>query len=230
MYPEICRIGPIAIYSYGLMLALAFIIGSGLAGLEARKQKMNPDIILSLCFIGLIFGVIGARIFYVLENIRFYLQYPKEIIILQHGGLSWFGGLILGFLACLFYIRKKKLPVYKVLDLLAPFIALGQAFGRVGCFLNGCCFGKTVIPIQLISSALLLVIFLILRAIQDRRHKEGTVFFSYLLLYSIKRFFVEFWRTDNPLFFHGLTLFQVLSIGLFLAASIKLLLLRGKKP
>lgn len=212
------------------MLALAFIIGSGLAGLEARKQKMNPDIILSLCFIGLIFGVIGARIFYVLENIRFYLQYPKEIIILQHGGLSWFGGLILGFLACLFYIRKKKLPVYKVLDLLAPFIALGQAFGRVGCFLNGCCFGKTVIPIQLISSALLLVIFLILRAIQDRRHKEGTVFFSYLLLYSIKRFFVEFWRTDNPLFFHGLTLFQVLSIGLFLAASIKLLLLRGKKP
>jgi len=212
------------------MLALAFIIGSGLAGLEAKKQKMNPDIILSLCFISLIFGVIGARIFYVLENIKFYLQYPKEIMILQHGGLSWFGGLILGFLACLFYIRKKKLPVYKVLDLLAPFIALGQAFGRVGCFLNGCCFGKTGIPIQLISSALLLIIFLILRVIQDRRHKEGTVFFSYLLLYSIKRFFVEFWRTDNPLFFHGLTLFQVLSIGLFLVASIKLLLLKGKKP
>ncbi|MDD2751680.1 MAG: prolipoprotein diacylglyceryl transferase [Candidatus Omnitrophica bacterium] len=230
MLPEICRIGPFTIYSYGLMLAIAFVIGSGLAGIEAKKRNINPEVILNLCFLALVSGIIGARLFYVLENYRFYFKYPGEIFILQHGGLSWFGGLILGFLASLLYMRKKKLSVYQILDLLAPFVALGQAFGRVGCLLNGCCFGKTGVPVQIYSSAILLGIFLILRLLQDRPHKEGEIFFSYLLLYSLKRFFIEFWRIDNPIVFWNLTLFQLLSIGLFFLALIKLVSLKRKSP
>ncbi|MDD5596279.1 MAG: prolipoprotein diacylglyceryl transferase [Candidatus Omnitrophica bacterium] len=230
MLPEICRIGPFTIYSYGLMLAIAFVIGSGLAGIEAKKRNINREVILNLCFLALVSGIIGARLFYVLENYQFYFKYPGEIFILQHGGLSWFGGLILGFLASLLYMKKKKLSVYQILDLLAPFIALGQAFGRVGCLLNGCCFGKTGVPVQIYSSAILLGIFLILRVLQDRPHKEGEIFFFYLLLYSLKRFFIEFWRIDNPVVFWNLTLFQLLSIGLFFLALIKLVSLKRKSP
>ncbi|MDD5595345.1 MAG: prolipoprotein diacylglyceryl transferase [Candidatus Omnitrophica bacterium] len=242
MYPEICQIGPFTIYSYGLMLALAFTIGSFLAGFQARKEKINPEIIFNLCFLALVAGVIGARLFYVIENLRFYLKNPWEILVLQHGGLSWFGGLILGFFSSLLYIKRKKLPVYKILDLIIPFVALGQALGRIGCLLNGCCFGKesswglyffvhkaTLIPTQLYSSLLLICIFIILRFLQDKPHKEGEVFFTYLLLYSLKRFFIEFWRADNPVIFWGLTLFQILSVIGFFLAMIELVLLKIKK-
>lgn len=238
MHPTICTIGPITIYSYGLMLALAFTIASGLAGLQARKQNINPEMIFNLAFLALFSGVIGARLFYVIENFGYYSHNPQEILMLAHGGLAWFGGLILGFSCALFYIKKKKLPVYKILDLIIPFVALAQAVGRIGCLLNGCCFGKTsafgiyfpvhklvLIPTQLYSSLILIAIFIVLRFMQDRPHKEGQIFFAYLLLYSLKRFSIEFFRADNPVIFLGLTLFQILSILVFIIALIGLIII-----
>jgi len=161
---------------------------------------------------------------------------------LQRGGLSWFGGLILGALAGGIYVKIKKLSVYKIGDLMMPFIALGQAIGRIGCLLNGCCFGKpssygiyfkvhdaVLVPTQLYSSLLLLVIFIILRFMQEKPHRQGEVLFSYFLLYSTKRFFIEFWRADNPRIFHGLTLFQLISIAVFIFAVINLLALKKTK-
>lgn len=238
MHPTICSLGPITIYSYGLMLALAFTIGSALAGLEARKQNFNPEIIFNLAFLAFFSGIIGARIFYVVNNLSYYLKNPPEIFMLQNGGLSWFGGLILGVSSALFYLKKKKLPIYKTLDLIIPFLALGQALGRIGCLLNGCCFGKisqygiyfpvhklVLIPTQLYSALVLLAIFIILRFLQDRPHKDGQIFFAYLLFYSTKRFFIEFLRADSPEFFLGLTLFQILSILIFIIALSKLVLI-----
>jgi phosphatidylglycerol:prolipoprotein diacylglycerol transferase len=154
--------------------------------------------------------------------------------MLQHGGMSWFGGLTLGGLCGLIYLKKKQLSVYKVLDLIVPFLALAQAIGRIGCLLNGCCFGKvsnfgiyfplhqaTLIPTQLYSSLLLLLIFIILRFLQERPHQPGQILFTYLLLYSLKRFFIEFFRADNPRVFGGLTLFQLISIAIFCLAVYK---------
>jgi len=221
MYPIICKIGPFTIYSYGLMLVLAFLAASHLAGAQAKKESIDKEIILNLAFVAFISGIIGARVLYVLQNIGHYLANPLEIIMLQYGGLSWFGGLISGSLCAAGYLKKKKLSVYKAMDLVAPFAALAQSIGRLGCFLNGCCYGKDAIPAQLYSSLILVLIFIILRILQERPHKEGRIFFTYLLLYSLKRFFIEFFRGDAQIIFAGLTLFQLMSIAIFIFAAIK---------
>jgi len=229
MLPDICQIGPFTVYSYGLMLVLAFFISTKLASLEAKRQGLDPQLVFNLCFYVFIFGIIGARIFYILSNLSFYLRNPLEIFMLQHGGMAWFGSVISGSISTIFFIKKNKLNLLKTFDLLAPFIALGQAIGRIGCFLNGCCYGspsewgiyfkvpgQTLIPTQLYSSLLLLTIFFILRFIQNKRPAVGTIIASYLFLYSLKRFFIEFLRNDSPRIFYGLTIFQLLSAGLFL--------------
>lgn len=220
MYPEICRIGPFTIYSYGLMLVTAFLVATFLACIQAKKEHVSPDIILNLTFGAFVSGIAGARLFYVAENLPHYLANPAEIIMFQRGGLSWFGGLISGVAFSIFYIKWKKLPVYRILDLVSPFVALAQGIGRIGCFLNGCCFGDelALIPIQLYSSLALIAIYVILRILQEKPHRPGEIFYAYLLLYSVKRFIVEFWRKDNPSIFHGLTLFHFLSLALFLTA------------
>jgi phosphatidylglycerol:prolipoprotein diacylglycerol transferase len=116
-----------------------------------------------------------------------------------------------------------------------PFLALAQSLGRLGCFFNGCCFGKesvygiyfpvhglVLIPTQLYSSFILLLIFIILRFLQSRPHRLGQVFYAYLFLYSVKRFFIEFFRGDNRLIIFNLTLFQLISIAIFIIAAFKL--------
>jgi len=242
MHPIICKLGPLSIYSYGLMLVAAFLISSTLASLQAKRENIHPDVIFNLCFIVFIWGIIGARLLYVIENAGYYLNNPLEIIMLQRGGLSWFGGLILGIFCAALYLKKRNLAAYKILDCIVPFVALGQAIGRVGCFLNGCCFGKIskfgiyfkkynsiLIPTQIYSALILILIFIILRFLQDKPHKEGKIFFTYLVLYSTKRFFIEFWRADNEIIFLGLTLFQVISIVVFCLSFLKLLLMRKSK-
>lgn len=228
MLPEVCHIGPFTIYSYGFMLVLAFFACSYLAGLQARKDNLDPDKIFNLCFYVFIFGIIGSRLFYVLNNASFYLKNPLEIIMLQHGGMAWFGGLIFGLSTAVLFIKINKLDLLITLDLLVPFIALAQSIGRIGCLLNGCCFGRVskfgvyfpvfdqiLIPTQLYSSLLLLAIFFILRFLQGRKHIPGIIFSAYLFLYSVKRFFIEFLRNDSPKIFHGLTLFQLFCAVMF---------------
>lgn len=242
MHPIICTLGPFNVYSYGLMLALAFVVSSILVSLQAKRQNLDADIIFNLSFVIVISGLIGARIFYVITNLKYYLKNPLEIIMLQHGGLAWFGGLILGTASGIAYVKNKNLPLYKILDLMSPFVALGQAIGRIGCLLNGCCFGKAsqfgfyfpvheqiLIPTQAYSSLILIFIFITLRILQERPHRPGEIFFLYLLFYSIKRFVIEFWRADNPHIIFDLTLFQVLSILLFFLAVIKLILIKKTK-
>jgi phosphatidylglycerol:prolipoprotein diacylglycerol transferase len=241
MHPTLCTIGPFTIYSYGLLLAVAFIVGQYLAGMQARKEGLNPEIIFNFLFLSVICGIAGARIFYVLENIRYYLNEPFEIVMFQRGGLSWFGGLILGVSGGILYLKKKNMPVCRTLDLVVPFLALAQAIGRIGCLLNGCCYGKPagwgfyfsnssqiLIPAQAYSTLSLILIFFLLRLMQERPHKNGEVFTAYLILYSLKRFFIEFWRGDNPVLLWGLTLFQIISAVVFLLALVKLALVKYK--
>jgi len=242
MYPVICKIGIFHIYSYGLMLAIAFMLGSFLASRQAPRINVRPEVIFNLCFLVFIAGIIGARLFYVGYNLFYYLKNPLEIIMLQQGGLSWFGGLILGIASGLLYLKKKRLPLGKVADLIAPYLALAQAIGRLGCFLNGCCFGEvsrfgiyfpahdaTLIPTQLYSSLLLFLIFIVLRLLRERPHRDGQIFFFYLLFYCAKRFLIESFRADNlPLIF-GLTIFHILSISGFIVAVTGLILIAKVK-
>jgi phosphatidylglycerol:prolipoprotein diacylglycerol transferase len=226
MYPVICKIGPFTVYSYGLTLVFAFCIATLLLISQCKNKGLNPELIFNLCFIILVSGIIGARILYVILNLKFYLRNPVEIIMISHGGLAWFGGLIAGLVSCVIYLRNKGLNTYKIFDFVIPYVALAQAIGRFGCFLNGCCFGKEslrfgiyfpihdawLIPTQLYSSLALLGIYIILRIQQERKHPEGELFYLYLIFYSLWRFFIEFFRGDSQIFIYGLSIFQVLSV------------------
>ncbi|MFA7283928.1 MAG: prolipoprotein diacylglyceryl transferase [Candidatus Omnitrophota bacterium] len=232
MLPEICHIGKFTVYSYGLMMVLAFFACAYLSFRQAGREGLDGQKVFDLLFTVFIAGIVGSRVFYILLNLRFYLDNPLEMIMLQHGGMAWFGGLFFGSAGAVIFIKRHKMGLLKTLDLLAPFVALGQAIGRIGCLLNGCCYGresefglyfksldKILIPTQLYSSLFLTAIFVYLRFRQERRHLPGEIFCSYLFLYSIGRFLVEFLRDDSPRIFFGLTFFQILCLAVF-AASI----------
>lgn len=200
---------------------------AGQAGIEA--QSIN-----NLGFLILFFGIIGARIFYVILHFENYASSLKDIFFLHQGGLSWFGAFFLGGLAGLIFLRAKGLPFYKTLDIIIPYVALGQAIGRIGCLLNGCCYGgpsrygiyfpvhnEVLIPTQIYSSLALLVIFLILRLMQKRPQPAGRVFFSYLTLYALIRFLIEFWRIEHAKLFLGLTVFQIISLVILVFSLFK---------
>ena len=232
MHPILIKIGSLTVFSYGVMVAIGFALAAALIYRRAAKFSLDRDKCVDLAIVILIFGVIGARLLYVLLNRSFYAANPLEIIMLSKGGLVWYGGFLSALIASIVYLKITKLNVWSVADLLAPYVALGQAFGRIGCFLNGCCYGIKVppgfplavtfpcesdprLPTQLISAGLLFVIFLILLLWQNRRRFGGEVFLGYCILYSAKRFAVEFIRGDNPKVLLGFTMSQIISAAIF---------------
>jgi phosphatidylglycerol:prolipoprotein diacylglycerol transferase len=239
MFPILFKFGPFKIYSYGVSVALAFMVGTYLITLEAQRKNINPEKILNLSFGLAITGIVGARILYVLQNFQFYWHYPHEILMLNKGGLSFYGGLILAIIFAVVFLRKQQLPILKILDIASPYLALAHAIGRIGCFLNGCCYGKPTgsffavyfqgettarHPVQIYASLALLLLFIILRIYQTKQKPQtyfsGQVFLLYLLLYSIVRFFMEYLRGDSlPVWAH-LTLHQLISIGMFVISSL----------
>lgn len=236
MHPILVRLGPFTIYSYGVMVALGFGLATLLIYARASKFHLDKDKIIDLAIIVLIAGVIGARAAYILLNMGYYLANPIEIIDLSRGGLVWYGGFLAGLFTLIFYIRKKGLDFWNVTDLFAPYIALAQGFGRIGCFLNGCCYGIPVPagrifsvtfpydnvsrhPVEIYSMLSLFLIFALLRLWQDKRRFAGEIFLGYCALYSSKRFLIEFLRGDNPKILFGLTISQLVSIVVFLTAA-----------
>ena len=232
MHPIICTIGPLTVYSYGVMMAIAVMVCSFLLSKDAVKSlAIVPEVIFDLVFWVVCAGIFGARVFYVLLNLDYFLNDPMEIIKIQNGGLAWQGGLAGGILAAIFFIRKHGLPFYQTLDVCAPYIALGHAIGRIGCFLNGCCYGKEVSwgiyfpaeharlhPTQLYESAILLLIFFILKHSQKTIKAPGKISILYLMLASLERFVVEFFRADHTATFLGLSIFQWISLLVVTAA------------
>ena len=233
MFPKICTIGPFTIYSYGVMFALSVGVCSWLIQRDSRRWGIQPDVIVDFAFWVVLSGILGARIFYILLNLGFFLEDPKEMIMIQNGGLAWQGGLILGMTVGIFYLRRRRLLLRETLDLCAPYVALGHPIGRIGCFLNGCCYGKEVSwgiyfpiyhahlhPTQLYESAALFLIFVILKQYQKFSPKPipGQVFVFYLILASLERFGVEFLRADHTWTWLGLSIFQWISLAVMAAA------------
>jgi phosphatidylglycerol:prolipoprotein diacylglycerol transferase len=140
MYPVIFKFGPITIYSYGLMVFMAVIIGLNLLVEEARRLGYDKDLIFDLGITITFSGIIGARLLYVLLNLGFYLENPKEIFMLTHGGLAILGGVVAALIAVFIFMKLKKMPFLITLDLVAPYVVLGESIGRIGCLLNGCWF------------------------------------------------------------------------------------------
>ncbi|MBI5415388.1 MAG: prolipoprotein diacylglyceryl transferase [Candidatus Omnitrophica bacterium] len=221
MHPVICQFGPVTVYSYGLMLAVAALVCGFLAAREARPTGIPSEVIYDLVFWLVISGVVGARLFFIFLNFSFFLENPVEIVMIQKGGLAWHGGLVAAGLTGIWFVRKKKLPLTRMLDLTAPYIALGEAIGRIGCFLNGCCYGREtpwgvyfpvhharLHPTQLYSFAGLLVLFFVLKWYRRISSVPGDVFAAYLFGAAMLRFVVEFFRADHDILAGGLSVYQ----------------------
>ena len=231
MHPILFKFGPITIYSYGFALFIAVLVSLNLLVREAKRSGYNADIIFDLGIVILFSGILGARILYVLLNLGFYIENPKEIFMLNHGGLAILGGVIASNIAAFIFIKSKKLHFLNTVDLIIPYVALGESIGRIGCFFNGCCYGlpskfgiyfpvhdAVLIPTQLITSFSLLILFIALRNMQIKRQIAGKVFVNYILCYSAIRFFIEFIRADSQRLFLNLTIFQYFCIILFISA------------
>ncbi|MGC8834439.1 MAG: prolipoprotein diacylglyceryl transferase [Armatimonadota bacterium] len=245
MYPVILRIGPITVFSYGLMLALAFGLAVLWASRQASRRGVGVQTILDLSLWMLIFGLAGGRLLFVLLN-RSAFPTWLDIFRTWEGGLSFHGGLLGAVGALVVFAKRRGLNPWELMDLLSPAAALGYAVARIGCFLNGCCYGTPtnlpwgvafpgvhhavrVHPTQIYASAANFVLFAVLAAVLKAEPPKGVVFGLYLALYSVYRFLIEFLRrgaTARVLAF-GLTEAQFASAVLF-AAGIALVLAKRK--
>ncbi|MBI1952615.1 MAG: prolipoprotein diacylglyceryl transferase [Candidatus Omnitrophica bacterium] len=229
MHPVLFQWGPLTLHSYGLMLAIGFLSALQLALRRARELSIDPAVVQNLAFLVLGFGIAGARAAYVLLFWEMFRGNPLEILRLDHGGLIFYGGLALGVPAGLVYLKGKGLLSWRMVDLVIPPLTLAHAIGRVGCFLNGCCYGEPFLgpwavvfppegiprhPTQLYESGFLLILFLGLKRLERSGPRPGAVALTYGFLYGAWRFGVEFLRGDNARGAWGLTAFQWASVPL----------------
>lgn len=235
MHPVIFKIGSFIFYTYGFFVFLAFLVGIFFFLKQAKKKNLPEQRILKLAFWLVIFGIAGARILYVISNFSSFSNQPLNILNPRQGGLIFYGGLISSSIFGICYIHHYSLSFFKVSSAAAPSISLGLSIGRIGCFFNGCCYGKPwdkgfifasnspagwafpeqpLIPTQLISSLNLLVIFFILIILQKQQKFSDNIFFYFLVFYALHRFIIEFFRADYSKVFLHLTMPQFISIGL----------------
>ncbi len=237
MFPELFRIGTFPINTYGVLLAFGMMLALFVAARLAARDGLPRERIYDLGLWTLIGGLIGSKILMVLteENVQLF-----SLDFLRSGGV-YYGGFLGGFFALVLLVRWYKLPFWKVADAVAPGVALGQAFGRQGCFAAGCCWGKptdsalgvhftdhahefTGVPIygpdgadlylhptQLYESITMLLVFGILFAIHRKKRFDGQVLIAYGIIYGIARFIIEFFRDDPRGNLFGLTALTGLS-------------------
>lgn len=141
MYRILFTIGSFPIYTYGVMMALALVTGILFAMKEAKRIGENPERILDIGFFVVLGTIIGGRLGYVIFHLDYYLRKPIEISYFRQGGLSFLGGFLVAYFLCWLYIKRTKISFWKYADIAAPSIAIGLGIARIGCFLNGCCYG-----------------------------------------------------------------------------------------
>ncbi len=144
MHPVLFKIGPIVIHTYGVMVALGFIMGMWYSAREAERLGLDVNKILDLAFWVLIGGLIGARLLFIITLWKDFMHYPLEMLKVWKGGLVWYGGVIGGGLTAYYYIKKHNLPFWPVIDIISTAAFIGLAFGRLGCTSAGCCHGKVI--------------------------------------------------------------------------------------
>ncbi|MBI2026760.1 MAG: prolipoprotein diacylglyceryl transferase [Deltaproteobacteria bacterium] len=211
---------PFEVRAYGVLIALGFLLILPLAIRQARKEGISSNTIIDVGFWGLLMGLIGARVLYIVTEWEAYKADLVSIFYLWEGGLVFYGGLLAGCATLIFYAKKKHIPLGKLLDVGAPAVAFVHFFGRLGCLAAGCCFGKPtqlpwgiffknpeafarplntpLHPTQIYEMGGLLFLFVFLYFVLSKYKKfDGQLALSYLILYSVFRFVVEFFRGDD---------------------------------
>jgi phosphatidylglycerol:prolipoprotein diacylglycerol transferase len=233
MIPILFEIGPFKLHSFGLMMALSFLVTTILAARRFRTLGLDPDRATELGLGAMIGGVIGAKIYYLIDHWELALADPLPMIF-SGSGLTWYGGFLGGVIGTLLVARRRGLPLLWLCDFAGPHVAIGYAIGRMGCLLNGDDYGRPtdvpwamtfpkgapptttpVHPTQLYEVAGGLIAFVLLLRFSKERLGTGVPFGAYLVLAGVARFVVEVYRTNEPLAL-GLTMAQWISTGLVL--------------
>lgn len=236
MHPVLIQMGPLVIRWYGAMITIACFAGMWIALKEAERKGIGKENIEGFFFYVLIGAIIGARIYYVaFSDLESYWSRPLTIFAIWEGGLAIHGAILGGFLVALIYTRRHDIPFWRLADTVAPSLVLGQAIGRIGCFLNGDAHGyptnlpwgliyspespagrmfpgQPLHPTQLYEMFFNLIIFMFLWRWRKRTRVEGNLFLIYVILYSAARIFVEHFRADKLLFLGELSAAQSISI------------------
>jgi phosphatidylglycerol:prolipoprotein diacylglycerol transferase len=256
MHPILFDFGGFTIYAYGVLLAAAYLLGLQFALVRARRRGLDAQRVMDLGIWIIISALVGAKLLLLIVDFKQFTQNPKELLSLARSGGVFYGGLIAAVVVALLYLRRHKLPLWTTTDVFAPGIALGHVVGRLGCLMAGCCFGKPtdvpwavtfrdpaafanvgtplgvpLHPTQLYEAGAEALILVFLLAFERRgRPFPGRTFWSYLLLYGISRFVIEFYRGDS----RGMV-FSVLSTSQFVSVilvplSIVMLVVLSRRP
>jgi phosphatidylglycerol---prolipoprotein diacylglyceryl transferase len=242
VHPILFELGPITIYSYGVLLAAAYLLGLWMAARRARQAGLDANKVLDLGIWVIIAALVGAKaLLFIVDFEQFTSSWQEFTTLLRSGGV-FYGGLIAAVVVCIYQLRKHKLPLWTSGDLFAPGIALGYMVGRLGCLMAGCCYGKQtdvpwaitftdptaninvgtplnlpLHPTQIYESGAGLIILLLLLGLERRgRAFAGRTFWFFVLFYSVSRFIIEFYRGDDRgMPFDALSTSQLISVVLF---------------
>ncbi|MGD6869804.1 prolipoprotein diacylglyceryl transferase, partial [Bacillus cereus] len=235
--PIVIHLGPIAVHWYGVIIGIGAILGFILANREGKKRGIPSDVFYDLIFLALPISILSARIYYVIFEWNYYKENPVEIFAIWHGGIAIHGGIIGAVLTTIWFTRKRNISFWKIADILAPSVLLGQAIGRWGNFMNQEAHGGIVsksfleslhLPDFIINQMNIngtyyhptflyesvwnitgVIVLLVLRKVDLKR---GEIFLTYLLWYSVGRFFVEGLRTDSLMLTSHIRIAQLVSI------------------
>lgn len=227
MHPVLFEWGSLTIYTYGLFTALAVFAAFAVCVGRAERFGFERGVIADLLFFIFISGVIGARLFFVLQHWDDYRTRPLDLFYLREGGLVWYGGFITAVVAGAVYARWRRWPVALLLEYLTPAMPLVHAIGRIGCFMNGCCGGRPIahLPLQWVEAVFLFLLSTFLFFLQANSIARGRLFLIYVAAYSVARFLFEFLRADQQAY-GSLTAPQWTSIILFAVAAAALVFKR----
>lgn len=247
MYNDLFKIGPLTVHGYGLMIAIGIIAALFIGEYRANKKGLSGDDIYPLTAVCVITGILGAKILFCIVEWREFIKNP--IAFLSMNGFVVYGGIVGGIFCAWLYCRIRKMPFWEYFDVVLPSVAIAQAFGRIGCFLAGCCYGAQtdawygiafqhsdfapngvkLIPTQLISSAGMFLIAGILFWYARKKRVPGRVGALYLILYSVGRFLVEFLRNDHRGAVGNLSTSQFISLGIVICGIVLMVIKKEKK-
>ena len=248
MHPILFKIGPITIYTYGVMVALGIFFGSLVLVKLAEREGIPREDVVDTAFWSIVAGFVGARLFFFIYNPE-YLKPWYRIFFIWEGGLVWYGGVVFGALTAVYFIKKRKIPVWKFADVVSIALSVGLGFGRIGCTMAGCCYGKEchapfalvftnphsaaplnvpLWPTEPVSAAANFLIAFILYLLYRKRKVPGEVFGFYLILYGTFRFLIEFVRATPKEILGTFSNNQIISI-IMVAAGIAIVIYRRKR-
>ncbi|MBU3160831.1 prolipoprotein diacylglyceryl transferase [Clostridium frigoris] len=228
---ELFSVGPFHVYFFGLMVAIAIISATFFAEWQAKKRGIKDDIMFNLVIVGVIAGVVGARLFYILfYNPSFYFSHPMEILKINEGGLSIHGGILVAVVAGYIYSIRVKISFFKLADIFVVAMALAQGIGRVGCDVFGKVMthimpwgvnvgGNIMHPAQVYEFILDYILFIILWRKSEKQKYDGQLFVTYIIGFSLIRGIVEFFRI-NPVIWGPFSISHLLSLVFIVAGLV----------